>query len=189
MQNFKVNHEGKEYWISRSMTVVATVIAIENDGKDFYVLANKRGKGCPDCVGQWNLPCGYLDYDESLVEACSREVKEETGLEIDPKYFVMHSINSNPLENRQNVSVRFCTFISSRLELPEVKNLQGGEKEEVDAIEWIDVAKLGNYDWAFNHQYIISEIVEYGRQVLQQQRVSQETDQEVAKVEETDRCS
>lgn len=186
MQNFKVNHEGNEYWISRSMTVVAAVIAVENDGKDFYVLANKRGKGCEDCPGQWNLPCGYLDYNESLVEACSREIQEECGISIDPKYFVMHSINSNPLENRQNVSVRFCTFVSSRIDLPKVEDLHGGEKDEVEAIEWINVAQLGNYNWAFNHQYIISETVEYGKQVLQQQRINSEANQEVAKVEDAD---
>lgn len=182
MQNFKINHEGKEYWISRSITVVAAIIAVENEGKDFYVLANKRGQGCEDCPGQWNLPCGYLDYNESLPEACSREVKEECGVAIEPKYFVMHSINSNPLENRQNVSVRFCTFIDTRIDLPKLEELHGGEKDEVAEIEWIHVDKLVDYEFAFNHKYIISEIVDYGKQVLQQRRSNQETDQEVAAV-------
>jgi len=33
-------------------------------------------------AGDWCLPAGFQEYDESPLECCIREVKEETGLEI-----------------------------------------------------------------------------------------------------------
>lgn len=33
--------------------------------------------------GQWSLPGGRVEWGESLVEACSREVHEETGIDIE----------------------------------------------------------------------------------------------------------
>lgn len=164
MNNFSITHEGKEYWISRSMTTVGVVVAIEND--NIFILANKRGKGCPDNVGLWNLPCGYLDYNEDLNQACAREVKEECGIDLDPNKFIIFGINSNPLENKQNVSVRFLLFLNGRIEI----GSPSGEKDEVDDIQWIDINDISSYNWAFNHQYIIAEAIKYGKQLLQQQQ-------------------
>jgi ADP-ribose pyrophosphatase YjhB (NUDIX family) len=36
----------------------------------------------PPKVGDWCIPAGFMEYDESPVECCKREVKEETGLDI-----------------------------------------------------------------------------------------------------------
>ena len=66
MKNFPVNVDGKEYWISRSNAVVGIVFKWENG--QYHILANKRGKGCPDYVGKWNIPCGYVDYNESILD-------------------------------------------------------------------------------------------------------------------------
>jgi len=43
------------------------------------VLLIKRGK--PPRVGQWSLPGGAQDLGETLAEAASRELMEETGLD------------------------------------------------------------------------------------------------------------
>jgi 8-oxo-dGTP diphosphatase len=32
--------------------------------------------------GDWSLPAGFMEYDESPAECCIREIKEETGLDI-----------------------------------------------------------------------------------------------------------
>ena len=68
--------DGRTVWLSRSCAVVG-IIAVDNK-----VLMVKRGLGCPDEVGKWVLPCGYLDYDETLQDAIIREVYEETGFNL-----------------------------------------------------------------------------------------------------------
>ncbi len=49
--------------------------------KDNSLLLVKR-KYAPQ-IGDWCLPAGFMEYDESPVQCCVREVKEETGLEIE----------------------------------------------------------------------------------------------------------
>lgn len=49
--------------------------------RDRIVMA-QRGK--PPLMGQWSLPGGLVETGESLAEAVRREVREETGLEIEP---------------------------------------------------------------------------------------------------------
>lgn len=33
--------------------------------------------------GKWNLPSGHLDPDETLLEGTKREIKEETGMDVE----------------------------------------------------------------------------------------------------------
>ncbi|MBN2085142.1 MAG: NUDIX domain-containing protein [Anaerolineales bacterium] len=47
--------------------------------------------------GQWCLPSGHMEPGESAVEACIREVKEETGLSVRVKRLVGIYTNPNRL--------------------------------------------------------------------------------------------
>ena len=54
----------------------------ENDGKLLFI-EKKRGLG----NGYFNAPGGHIELEETAAEACIRETKEETGLDItDPEY-------------------------------------------------------------------------------------------------------
>lgn len=48
--------------------------------EDLYLLV-QQGQG--DSAGMWNIPAGYVDKNESLEQATMREVKEETGFDIE----------------------------------------------------------------------------------------------------------
>ena len=70
MQNFEFEHNGKKLWYSRSLAVSALVHFIK-DG-EFYILANKRGSGAEFNQHLWNLPGGFVDFNETAEQAACR---------------------------------------------------------------------------------------------------------------------
>ena len=149
MKNQPVNIDGKEYWISRS---VAICVACFTRDSGLRVLAVKRGENL-DEPGKWCLPCGYLDYDETLHDACKRELKEETNLYTDNFHF--YHIDSDPKSNRQNVTVVYWTYSTSYA----YQTVFADGVESTD-LEWIAISDLKNYDWAFNHKQLILDILQ-----------------------------
>lgn len=160
MQNFPVDYideqsgEKKTAWISRSVAVSGFVFCKDQKGK-WYILANQRGKGTPDYQGYWNSICGYLDYDENANEAIQREVREETGLSLRSSNFIPYFINSNPKENRQNVTIRFYKILDGDITNWMNFSTDKMEKDEVANIRWIPIDEIENYVWAFNHNELI----------------------------------
>ncbi len=154
MRNFPVKIEDKEYWISRSMAVAVFVF----DPITRSFLAVKRGEGCPDNVGKWCCPCGYLDYDETLQDAAYRELHEETGLEKeDVSQLRINHIDDNINSNRQNVTVIYdCVYYHLKINPLTTKY---SEPNEIGEIKWIPAPDIDKYQWAFDHDKIIKSIL------------------------------
>lgn len=160
--NKSYNIDGKIIWDSRSVAVVATILA--NYKNKNYILIGQRGTGAPDSVGKYNIICGYIDKNESGTEAVYREVYEESGLEIE-KYMIIHdnlkepwSINTEPTENEQNIVLRYGCVLKVD-ELP-ILTFEHSEPNEVSDLRWIEYKDIENYDWAFNHNNIIKQFFE-----------------------------
>ena len=172
MKNFQVEDKttGKKYWISRAMAVCGIVIVRDNNN-NYYVLVNKRGEGAPNYKGCWNLICGYLDWDETLKEAVSREVLEETKVDIPPSLWEFTYLADDPnKDDLQNVTVRYKTIITMDQfkRFSEVgKNkiaAYGGEVNEVADIWLMPLNKesIDSVEWAFNHKDIVKyEMLRY----------------------------
>jgi 8-oxo-dGTP pyrophosphatase MutT (NUDIX family) len=171
-KNFKITDKetGKEYWISRSCAVCVTVVVVDQKEDKMYLLASKRGSACPDFVGKWNLTCGYLDFDETLVEAAARELYEELGIIVKPEDLQFWGINDaiKPGDNKQNVTHRFWIAldyedITKGLLDGSINTntaLRGGEENEVEEIRLFDAAAIDSVEWAFNHDQVIYEFIQ-----------------------------
>lgn len=158
LKNFPTVVDGKTYWISRSVAVVGFVFARVN--KQLCILANKRGEGTPDFQGKWNVPCGYLDYDETGEEGCVREIFEETGVKLNPTDMKFIQVNTDPVNsNRQNVSLRYRTYLSEEFAKNITFTNKNSESNEVDDIRWIPIKDIDNYEWAFNHNELIKNMM------------------------------
>lgn len=62
---------------------VAAVVAITD--RDRLLLVRRAAS--PE-IGRWSMPGGFIDYGEDPREAAIREVKEETGLEVEITHLI-----------------------------------------------------------------------------------------------------
>jgi len=160
-ENEKVDlPDGRTVWLSRAIAVVGTVWCVVNDIP--YLLIGQRGPGCPDEIGKWNLPCGYLDWNEDLRDAVTREIWEETGLDIksidekdiivnnlDMPWFVTSNVTDDN-EKKQNVSHHYAlVYKADKLPMLSADNCEEGE---ISDLKWIGISKIDDFDFAFNHK-------------------------------------
>jgi 8-oxo-dGTP diphosphatase len=139
------------FWYSRSIAVCITVYATDFNN-NLCILANKRGPGCPDFIGYWVVPCGYLDFNETTKEAAIRECFEETGIKVPESVVRFVGYEDSVIANRQNVTFRF----TANLETIEETTNTFNEDDETSDIKWIPIKDIDNYKWAFNHQQLIT---------------------------------
>lgn len=157
MNNFPITYNGQVYWYSRSVTAGIFVFAYSKSDKSWYILANKRGTGCPNAAGLWNVPGGFIDFDETTKQGAIRECKEETGVIIPESLVHLHGIVDKPKGEKQNITFRYYAILPKDPECYTF-NYNLMEPDEVEEIKWIQVKNLSDYKWAFNHYNNIMNI-------------------------------
>jgi 8-oxo-dGTP diphosphatase len=75
------------------------VVAAALTNQDGEILLQKRPEG-RQMAGLWEFPGGKVDAGESPESALVRELKEELGIDVDPKNLVPLTFASEPLEER-----------------------------------------------------------------------------------------
>lgn len=154
--------DGRTIWESRSVATVGAVVALHK-GSHFILLC-KRGPGCPDEIGKWCMPCGYLDYDETLEECVAREIWEETGIDVNGNEWVLDPnpwrINSRPEGKVQNVSLSYLILSNDEIEILPTPNMENCEDGEVTEHKWCEVSMVPMMDMAFNHDKTIKVLIE-----------------------------
>lgn len=134
--------------------VTANAIVVK-DGK---VLLAKRGtynNGKPLLeAGKWALIGGFLSRDETIEQALKREVKEESGWEIE-NLKLMH-IKDNPdrrNEDRQNIEFVY---------IAEAKTKKGESDEETRELKWFSPDDFPlNDQIAFDHSDDLKLYIDY----------------------------
>ncbi len=119
-----------------SQPVVGVGVVILCNGK---ILLEKR-KGEPG-KGKWSVPGGLVELGESVENAVMREVKEETGLEVDSPKLI--DVVDNIIRD-ENGEVKYHFVI-----LDYFVKLKGGELEAADdaeELEWVALDDVEKYD-------------------------------------------
>jgi len=103
---------------ANSIVPAASAIVKNSEGK---ILLHRRSDS-----DAWSLPGGAMEIGESISETVKREVKEETGLEVEPEYVTgiysdpKHIIEYSDGEIRQEFSLCFaCQIVKGDLRVSE----------------------------------------------------------------------
>jgi 8-oxo-dGTP diphosphatase len=83
------------------------------DGK---ILITQRSMSEKFMPGAWGLPCGKIDFGESLEDAVARELLEETGLEGEICSLVGYSmfVSQKDGNNLHNVQINYSVNLSKQ---------------------------------------------------------------------------
>ena len=159
---------GRLVFDSRSIAVLAVVIARQRPSGVFHVLVGERGPSV-DQSDRWCLVCGYLDWDEDLRGAVRREVWEEAGLDLAPLEAAGTAtvpgqalfIQSDPRMHRQNLTAHFPVELQvDELPMPSTANAEPGEVRQV---AWLELAApvIRDRPWAFNHEELLLDLAAF----------------------------
>lgn len=155
-ENRLVLVDGKEAYITRPVAVKALCFFVVN--KEIYILANKRGPKIPD-AGLWDLPGGYINYDETLKEACVREVAEETGVKLFPYDLEFYVYLDDPKHNEEQTVVMTYYTIKQLKTLDEIDlTTKYSEDGEVEEVKFIPCTEINDYDWVYSHKDLIQQL-------------------------------
>lgn len=158
MKNFEFTHNGSTYWYSRAIVCLTAVFCRDTDF-NLHVLINKRGTATNLEQHKWNLPVGYLDFDEDTKECAVREIFEETGVKVPLRKIKLFNINSKPDSGRQDVGFRYYAILDGFID-DYPTNTNNMEVNEVESVKWLDVADINSVEFAWNHKDIINEILQ-----------------------------
>lgn len=128
-----------------AVTVDALIYTAENNR--LYILLIQRGTD--PFKGKWAFPGGFIHMDELLEAACRRELKEETGLEVNEmkQFRAYDAIDRDP--RQRTISVVFSA------QLPEKEPVTGGD--DASRARWFSVGELP--ELAFDHQQILDDFL------------------------------
>lgn len=136
--------------------VTVDVVLFTIRAGDLAVLMIRRGG--PPFKGQWALPGGFVEENESLEHAASRELKEETGIE----QAALEQLGAFGDPGRDprghTVSVAFYAFL--------VAPARPVAADDAADAQWVSVSSLARSRVAFDHLRIIALAIDRLREHL-----------------------
>lgn len=102
-------------------------VCIKKDGK-ILMVQEAREK----VYKMWNFPMGHLDDGETIFEGAKREVKEETGYDVE----LTSLISIQNYTNKENIKITFNANIIAG-------DISYDENEVLD-VKWISIEELEN---------------------------------------------
>lgn len=99
-------------------------------------------------VGRWYFPGGHIEKNEDAEQAIIREIKEELGVELKPKFAFYHD-SVNPDIGSHYVQLIFTGEISGEIKL----------NHENSEFKWFTPEEALKLPFAFKHERILKRIM------------------------------
>lgn len=147
MKNFEFEHNGQKLWYSRSLACSTIILRYDSVNHTVEILASKRGQGCEFNKGLWNVPGGFIDFDEDARECALRETYEETGVKIPQDQIMFQFLDTTPRGKRQTMVAVWAGVFTKKATEDWTFDTSHSEKDEVEEIKWIDLNDLDKYQW------------------------------------------
>jgi ADP-ribose pyrophosphatase YjhB (NUDIX family) len=104
--------------------------------------------------GEWSLPGGVLETGETLIEGMKREIREETGLHVEP--LRLAGVYDRILRDSQGRAQYHYVLVDH------VCKVVGGELragDDVREVEWVAESNLADYKLAEMTERVIREVL------------------------------
>ena len=126
-----------------ALTVDAIVFVKQNNNT--WVLLIERGR--EPFKNKWALPGGFIDMDESLEQACIRELEEETGLKVEAmqQFRTYDAIDRDP--RHRTISVVHSVQLDEKVPVT--------GSDDANLAEWFSINELPAL--AFDHAQILND--------------------------------
>ena len=134
------------YKYPRLAVTVDAIIVAENFSQDMILLIQRK---FGPFEGVWALPGGFIGMEETLIQACHRELFEETGIKGVKlnQFYTFDAVDRDPRD--RTISTVFYGRISSPLDVA------GGD--DAKKADWFPIISLP--DMAFDHAAIIGKFI------------------------------
>lgn len=135
------------------MAVTVDVVLFAKGASPATILIQRASEPFKGC---WALPGGFVDMNETAIDAAKRELQEETGLSgIDMKFLsYFDAIGRDPRE--RNLSLAFCGVVERRLKV------KAGD--DASRAKWHSLTALPNL--AFDHDLILKTAMKRYRRAI-----------------------
>jgi 8-oxo-dGTP diphosphatase len=128
------------------VTVDCIITSLNNEGALSFLLIQRKNDPFQD---MWALPGGFVDMDEDLHDAATRELEEETGLQLKTmNQFATYGKPGRDPRGR-TISVVFFASVAGH------PVLRGGD--DASDAQWFIISELP--ELAFDHSLIIQDFL------------------------------
>ena len=126
-----------------AVTADCLVFARTDEGMKLLLIQRKN----EPCKGKWAFPGGFMDIDETTVDAARRELKEETGLVVGDLHRdgIFDAVDRDPRE--RIITVAYYTILDKPAEVSGL--------DDAAQAKWFSLTELP--DLAFDHKEILQE--------------------------------
>ena len=126
-----------------AVTADCLVFARTDEGMKLLLIQRKN----EPCKGKWAFPGGFMDIDETTIDAARRELKEETGLMVGKLHRVgiFDAVDRDPRE--RIITVAYYTILDKPAEVSGL--------DDAAQAKWFSLTELP--DLAFDHKEILQE--------------------------------